>query len=513
MDKNKLMGITLIFIILIGWSLYTASNRPKQIVQADSVATNQAPQVSANISQPTQLSADFVPKSNYNVKETIIETPAYKALFSSKGGSIISWQLKGKNGEFVEMLPTKIAALSTFQNSNFFIVEKSAKEIIYATTLTNGTQIKKTYNLSQDYLHKLTISVQSPSGVETAINMPFGPGLGTVASEEKENAALMRQIALTANKPKELHKLKNQLYTLSDYKWLAIDNRYFLFAVIPSSPSAFTTITAYSSDKKTPPSLELNATAKENFQTSINFYIGPKGYKHLKSLGLGLEESIDLGIFGFLSKWALYALIFLYGITNNYGWAIILLTILLQILVFPLTLKSLKASTAMRKIQPLIKELQTKYKNDPKRLNVEMMNIYKTQKVNPLGGCLPMLLQIPIFWALFTTLRNAYELHGASWIFWISDLSLKDPYFVLPILMGLGTLVQQKLMSPSADPTQAMMVYLMPVIFTVMFLNFPSGLVLYWFINNLLTVIEQLVLLKIDANKEKRTIEAKLVSK
>ena len=404
------------------------------------------------------------------------------------------------------MLPSKIPALSTFPDANFFVLQKSENKIVFATALTNGTQIRKTYDLSQDYLHKLTISIKSPTGIETPINMPLVSGLGTIVSEEKENARLTRPIALTANKPKELHKLKTGSFDASDYKWIAIDNRYFLFAVIPSSPTAFTSITAYNVGKKSPPELALTSIAKSNFETSMNFYIGPKGYKHLKSLGLGLEEAVDFGLINFLGKWALTALIFLYGITNNYGWAIVLLTLLLQILVFPLTLKSLRASTAMRKIQPLIKELQTKYKNDPKRLNVEMMNIYKTQKVNPLGGCLPMLLQIPIFWALFTTLRNAYELHGASWIFWIHDLSLKDPYFVLPILMGLGTLVQQKLMSPSADPSQAMMAYLMPVVFTIMFLNFPSGLVLYWFTNNLLTVTEQLVLMKIDANKEKGVV-------
>jgi len=503
MDKDKLLGITLIFLILIGWSLYTAKNRPKQIAQPDAIATSQTQQSAQSITQQPQQPTAIAQSTDDNGKETVIETPAYKAVFSSKGGSILSWQLKEKNGSMVEMLPSKVPALSTFPDSNFFILEQSENKIVYATALTNGTQITKTYNLEQDYLHKLTISVKSPLGVQTPISMPFGPGLGTIASEEKENAGLMRPIALTANKPKELHKLKTQSYTAGDYKWLAIDNRYFLFAVIPSSPSAFTSIASYNAGKKTPPELTLNAIAEPTFKTSLNFYIGPKGYRHLKSLGFGLEEAIDLGIFGFLGKWALVALIFLYSITHNYGWAIVLLTLFLQILVFPLTLKSLRASTAMRKIQPLIKTLQAKYKNDPKRLNVEMMNIYKTQKVNPLGGCLPMLLQIPIFWALFTTLRNAYELHGASWMFWIQDLSLKDPFFVLPILMGVGTLIQQKLMSAPADPSQAMMVYLMPVIFTIMFLNFPSGLVLYWFTNNLLTVTEQLVLMKFDASKEK----------
>jgi len=184
----------------------------------------------------------------------------------------------------------------------------------------------------------------------------------------------------------------------------------------------------------------------------------------------------------------------------------VLLTIGLQIIVMPLTLKSFQASIAMKKLQPHIKELQTKYKGDAQRLNAEMMNLYKTQKVNPLGGCLPMILQLPIFWALFTTLRNAYELRGAPWLLWVTDLSAPDtlmkiaglPINILPLIMGVGMFVQQKMMGVSTDPAQEKMMYLMPVIFTFIFWNFPSGLVLYWLINNILSLAEQYYLLKKD---------------
>jgi len=178
-----------------------------------------------------------------------------------------------------------------------------------------------------------------------------------------------------------------------------------------------------------------------------------------------------------------------------------MMTLLLQILVFPLTLKSLKAAAAMKKLQPLMKELQTKYKADPQRMNVELMNLYKTQGVNPLSGCLPMILQLPIFWALFTTLRNAYEIHGAPWIFWIHDLSMKDPYYVLPVLMGLGMLLQQKMTATATDPAQAKMMMFMPVIFTFMFLKFPAGLVLYWLVNNILTVSEQYIIMRVEERR------------
>jgi YidC/Oxa1 family membrane protein insertase len=190
--------------------------------------------------------------------------------------------------------------------------------------------------------------------------------------------------------------------------------------------------------------------------------------------------------------------------TGNYGWSIIILTVLLQLLVLPLTVKSFKASAAMKQLQPLVKDLQEKYKADPKRLNVEMLNLYKIHKVNPLGGCLPMLLQLPIFWALFTTLRNAFELRGAGWLLWVKDLSAPDSLMtisgislnVLPLIMGVGMFFQQKMMSVSSDPAQKQLMYMMPVIFTFMFWNFPSGLVMYWLTNSIMTMAEQYFIMK-----------------
>lgn len=234
------------------------------------------------------------------------------------------------------------------------------------------------------------------------------------------------------------------------------------------------------------------------------FYLGPKGHEHLKSLHLGLEDSVDFGYFGFLGKIALAVLNYFQKVTGNYGWAIIILTITLQILVLPLTVKSFKASAAMKQLQPLVKNLQDTYKNDPKRLNVEMLNLYKTHKVNPLGGCLPMLLQLPIFWALFTTLRNAFELRGAHWILWVKDLSAPDtlmviagfPINILPLIMGVGMFFQQKMMSVATDPAQQKMMYMMPVIFTFMFWSFPSGLVIYWLTNSILTMTEQYIIMR-----------------
>ncbi|MFA6914679.1 MAG: YidC/Oxa1 family insertase periplasmic-domain containing protein, partial [Endomicrobiia bacterium] len=242
---------------------------------------------------------------------------------------------------------------------------------------------------------------------------------------------------------------------------------------------------------------------------SLQFYIGPKSYSYLKTFNIGLEKTVDFGFFGWLGKIAMTILFFLFGITGNYGWSIIIMTIIIQILVLPLTLKSFKATAAMKKIQPKIKDLQAKYKSDPKRLQVEMMNLYKTQKVNPLGGCLPLLLQLPIFWALFTTLRNAYELRYAGWILWVKDLSASDSLMhiggislnLLPLIMGLGMFFQQKMTAAISDPMQKKMMYIMPIVFTFMFWGFPSGLVIYWLTNSVVSMIVQYFVLKRDEQK------------
>ena len=208
---------------------------------------------------------------------------------------------------------------------------------------------------------------------------------------------------------------------------------------------------------------------------------------------------------------------FFYNITNNYGWAIVLLTLVVQIPLFPLTAKSFKSTMAMQQLQPQMTELRQKYKDDPRRINVEIMNLYKQNKVNPFGGCLPMLLQMPIFWALFTTLRSAVELRHAPFILWLKDLSIPDgsgvntafrfpgeglPLIgnslnILVILMGIFMFLQQKITSPSSpDSPQAKMVVFMPILFTVLFWNFPSGLVLYWLTNSIVTIIGQYAISK-----------------
>jgi len=226
-------------------------------------------------------------------------------------------------------------------------------------------------------------------------------------------------------------------------------------------------------------------------------YIGPKEYKTLKAIDPVLTNAIEFGWFTFAAKPLFAVLLWLHDHIGNWGWAIIALTALVRLILYPLTYKGMISMQKMKQIAPKIKELQKKYKGDPQRLNAATMELYKKHGANPLGGCLPMLLQIPVFFAMYRVFLNAVELQGAPWILWVHDLSRMDHTFVLPILMGASMFLQQR-MTPAnfTDPMQEKVMKFLPVIFTFFFVTFPSGLVLYWFINNLFSILQQYIVNK-----------------
>jgi len=244
------------------------------------------------------------------------------------------------------------------------------------------------------------------------------------------------------------------------------------------------------------------APGTENIYEYQLFY-GPKKLTLLNNSGHNLGKSLNFGWFDVIARPMLYLLNWFYSVVNNYGVAIILVTVLLKALFWPITQKGLKSMKNMQKLQPKVVKLKEKYKDDPTRMNQEMMNLYKTYKVNPLGGCLPMVLQIPVFFALYKVLLQSIELRHAPFMLWINDLSAPDrlflgfdiPYLgglpVLTLLMGASMFLQQKMTPTTADPTQQRIMMFLPLIFTVMFVNFASGLVLYWFVNNLLSILQQ----------------------
>ncbi|MCF6331379.1 MAG: membrane protein insertase YidC [Sulfurimonas sp.] len=234
---------------------------------------------------------------------------------------------------------------------------------------------------------------------------------------------------------------------------------------------------------------------------SFNGYIGQKEYKVLKNINPVLTNAIEYGWFTFASKPLFALLSWLYGIFGNWGWAIVALTLLIRLVLYPLTYKGMVSMAKIKEISPKIKEVQAKYKGDPQRMNAAVMDMYKKHGANPLGGCLPMLLQIPVFFAIYRVLLNAVELQGAEWALWINDLSRMDPTYILPILMGVSMYFQQKLTPTTfTDPMQEKIMKFLPLIFTFFFLTFPSGLVLYWFVNNLFSIAQQFIVNQQMAN-------------
>jgi YidC/Oxa1 family membrane protein insertase len=235
------------------------------------------------------------------------------------------------------------------------------------------------------------------------------------------------------------------------------------------------------------------------YETVNSHYFGPKRAESLAAAPVDLSAAMDYGWFGWLVAPLLAMLKWLYSFTGNWGVAIILLTVIIKILFWPLAYKSYKSMENMKKIQPLMMKIRDRYSDDKQRQNQEMMQLYKTYKVNPMGGCLPIVVQLPVFFALYKALLSSIDLRQASFIeylpltniVWLADLSLKDPLYITPIIMGLTMFLQQKMIPTTVDPTQAKVMLLLPVVLTFLFVNFPSGLVVYWLFNNIISILQQ----------------------
>ena len=228
---------------------------------------------------------------------------------------------------------------------------------------------------------------------------------------------------------------------------------------------------------------------------SLHGYLGPKESEVLKNINPKLTDAIEYGWFTFISKPLFKVLEWFHGLVGNWGWAIVLVTLSLKLILFPLSYKGMMSMQKLKDLAPKMKEIKEKYGKDPQKMNAQMMELYKKHGANPMGGCLPMLLQIPIFFAIYRVLLNAVELQGAEWMLWITDLSLKDPFFVLPLLMGVSMWYQQRITpNTMTDPMQQKIFQWLPAVMTVFFISFPAGLVLYWLVNNIFTIAQQFVI-------------------
>jgi len=308
-------------------------------------------------------------------------------------------------------------------------------------------------------------------------------------------------------------KLKDTLTEfVGAFKYLGYMDVYFLSALIPPANMTYKGTFRKLSEKTSEYifwSKEFELAPGKELSFNFKVYMGPKESTALKKEYPLLAKSLYFGIFDFIAKPLLYLLKFLYSFTHNYGWAIVIVTFLIRILFYPLNHISYKSMKKMAELQPVFQRLREKYKDDPQTLQRELMNLYRTHKINPFSGCLPILIQIPVFIAFYKVLLMAIELRHAPFLMWIKDLSAPERLYlgsfeipwlggipVLTILMGASMFIQQKLTPTSMDPTQEKIMLLLPIFFTILFINFPSGLVLYWFVNNLLSIIQQLIMFK-----------------
>lgn len=282
--------------------------------------------------------------------------------------------------------------------------------------------------------------------------------------------------------------------------WTAMIQHYFLAAWIPVQEETNYYSTAYSaktdSHYMTVTEKQKTVAVGESYTFKHGLYVGPKVQKELEKIAPNLERSVDYGPLFFIAEPLFWALDKIHGVLGNWGWAIIVLTFFLKLLFFKLSEKSYKSMAKMKKLGPKMKQVKERHGDDKQKMNQAMMELYKKEKVNPIGGCLPILVQMPFFLSLYWMLMESVELRQAPFMFWIADLSIQDPFYVLPLIMGATMFIQQRLNPAQMDPTQQRVMMLMPVVFTFMFLWFPAGLVLYWVVNNILSISQQWIITK-----------------
>ena len=396
-------------------------------------------------------------------------------------------------------------------------------EITFVKSLENGLKISKRYGFaSEQNTIDLEVEVQNTSSKEITLQMGL-EWIGKVELEklaDDSNKDMGLKYAFLKNNKVETkdmggtgssgctpgctsQKRKLDPFESSDkgdIKWYAFIGEYFTALVIPPPEEKNVTLSVQGNEKnllraKIIPS-QFSISPQKSVKIPYRIYLGPKEINQLKTLGADAEKLVDFGFFTIVAKPLLWFLKLTNTVTKNFGIDIILLSILIKIIFLPLTQISMKSMKEMQKVQPEMNRLKETYKDDKARIQQEIMLLYKRRKINPMSGCLPMLIQIPVFIALYNALQNAIEMRHAPFFMWILDLSAKDPLYISPIVMGVTMVIQQKMTPTAADPTQAKLFLLMPVMFTFLFLSFPSGLVLYWLVNNVLSISHQYYLNK-----------------
>jgi YidC/Oxa1 family membrane protein insertase len=547
------LAILISFVILLGYQYFFIGPTQQQVepdqttVQPQPQQQPAQPQITAPQPQlQSQPAAPAVPPvaDQRPAQEIEIDNELYTATISEQGGVITSFLLKNFRQEKAEDSPavnlvqtdqTQGYPLSfswgsvvdrnmlyTFDRADIEFDPTTNKATLSMRALSSsGLEVIRTYHFHQtNYLieHQTTVVNKSGQVLQGGAalhqsNLPF-------SELTRASNWLFRGPSMYGEAGHQQFKLKEfedgPQTVQGGFDWVAYEGTYFMTGIIPTDNSQ--SITMDATDELVTidlqAALETLAPGASN-SYDYNLFYGPKKLTLLNEIGFNLGKIVYFGWFDIIAKPMLYLLNWFYSVAHNYGVAIILVTIILKAIFWPITQKGLKSMKNMQKLQPKVVKLKEKYKDDPTKMNAEMMNLYKTYKVNPLGGCLPMILQIPVFFALYKVLLQSIELRHAPFMLWINDLSAPDrlylgfdiPYLgglpVLTLLMGASMFLQQKMTPTTADPTQARIMMFLPLIFTVMFVNFASGLVLYWFINNLLSILQQYLI-----NRQKKPAPA-----
>jgi YidC/Oxa1 family membrane protein insertase len=542
-QARLLLAIGLSFLVLFVWSMFFTEKPPvnqstvpevAEKAKAENPAEQQKPAAKEPI-QPVEKPIE-APRATeiQHTREIVVETPFYNVLITTRGATLTSYILN-EYREAVEadspkkqLIPEEFtggiihtsllkrsirgmedAVFTVDGDQNNILVNNEKKSLMMHWTSEEGITVSKIFTFDpKSYMIDLKVAL-SNNGAER-IDDSLVLSLRSPVIEEK-GYGFVGPSALIDDKLEQvkIKKIEDKNEFSGKIKWIGVEDRYFISSIVPGEEvdgrMQLSLIDETVTNRLVNPTFELNRGASKEFQFYI--FMGPKSMELLGSLGHGLDKALNFGFFDIIAKPCLWFMNQIHSVIPNYGIAIILLTIFTKILLWPLGNKSYKSMSEMKKLQPLMTEIREKYKDDKQKMNQELMGLYRTYKVNPMGGCLPMVLQIPVFFALYRMLYQAIELRHAPFFLWINDLSAPDRLFdfgfsipfmeppygipVLTIVMGATMLLQQKMSPPPGDPTQAKMMMLMPLVFTFIFINFSSGLVLYWLVNNILSISQQ----------------------
>jgi YidC/Oxa1 family membrane protein insertase len=537
LDKRTVIALLVIGLIIVLYPYYIQLITGGKVVTPLKKIETVSPETTAVAEKKAEGAPQPVPEitiapTAIPEKKVFVGNSVYKGVFSTKGGLLTSLTFKKFNyskGEQIEIIPQDtifpldiyfpdvnldLSQLDFSVDKETLFLSKSHPADSFTFSYSDGkglSIVKKFVFFEGRYDFQLAFELSSnDKSIGRNYFLSWGSGVKPTEVNVQEDINYFEASSMMGTEvvkiksfqqPKGAETGKMEELRSGETNWVATRSKYFLAALAPFSRPG-TGFKAdgirevkYSDNKKSEKkrigvSIEMPG-AGNTIQDRFMVYVGPLEYHILKGYKNGLENLVDLGwkIIKPFSLAVLWVLVNLHKVIPNYGLVIIIFTILIKILFHPLTHKSVTSATRMQDLQPKVAELKEKYKKDPQRMNQEMMKLYKERGVNPLGGCLPLLLQMPLFYGLFVVFRSTIELRGAKFIFWLSDLSQMDKYYILPVIMAVTMFWQQKM--TIKDPKQMAMVYMMPVLFFFLFRNFPAGLTLYWTFFNILSLIEQ----------------------